>query len=81
MGPRCLDVFCVLLIIKLEPLPLIWGEGEVLVIEYFALQSCLGFMHLVSIGDLIDLEPNFDLNRDQINFFDPNLKPDFYSSQ
>ena len=30
--------------------------------------------------NLIDLEPNFDLYREQINFFDPNSKPDFYSS-
>ena len=35
---------------------------------------------ILSIGDLINLDPNFDLYCDQIDFFDLNLKPDFNSS-
>ena len=35
---------------------------------------------LISLGDVIDLGSDFDLNHDQIDFFYLNLKRDFYSS-
>ena len=31
----------------------------------------------LSLGDVIDPDCQIDLNRDEIDFFDPNLKPDF----
>ena len=33
-------------------------------------------MYALSLGDAIDPDCQIDLFRDQINFFDPNLKPD-----
>ena len=39
------------------------------------------YSNSVSLGDLINLSLDFDLNPDQIDLIDPNLKPDFYLLQ
>ena len=36
-------------------------------------------MSAVSLGNLIDPDRQIDFNPDRIDFFDPNLKPDFKS--